>query len=367
MKNTEHEKYMKLCFDLALKGAGHVSPNPLVGALIVKDGEIISAGYHQQYGGLHAERNAIDNARKDLSGSTLYCNFEPCMHTDKQTPPCVPAIISYDIKRVVISNIDPNPKVKGSGIKILKDAGVEVISGVLEEEGRELNRFFFKYMETGLPYITVKIAESSDGKITAAEGTQTWLTGEESKKFVHKQRSFYDAVLIGAGTVNIDNPQLTVREAGGRNPARIIVDGNLNSNIEAKIFNDKESRTIVFCSVYADEKKKSAFIKRGVEIIDFETGSDNRINLLQMMQKISEMRILSLLVEGGGKIFNRFVSQRLFDELFVLQAPANLNGGIDSITIDKMENLYLLSQEKLGDDILTIYKPGNRKYVHGTN
>ena len=364
MTNTIDKKYMRLCFDLSKNGSGSVSPNPLVGAVIVKTGKIISTGYHQRCGEEHAERNAINAADQDITGATLYCNLEPCMHTDKQTPPCVPVIISNGIKRVVISNEDTNPKVNGRGIRILEEAGIEVLSNVLEEEGRELNRFYFKFIETGLPYVTVKMATSLDGKISAAEGIQTWFTGKASKVFVHRQRSIYDAVLVGANTINVDNPRLTVREAKGRNPIRIILDGNLSSQIESEIFNDQESKTLVLCSANADEKRKSGFKIKDIELIEFETGDDNKLDLREVLKKLSVLKITSLFVEGGGQVFMQFISQRLFDEIIVLKAPVILDRGVNTIPINTQDDLFLFHKELLDEDILLNYKLKTVKNVY---
>ncbi len=356
MINTIDEKYIKLCFDLAKGSAGRVSPNPLVGSVIVKDGQIISTGRHQKYGEAHAERNAINSAKQDLTGAALYCNLEPCMHTDKQTPPCVPAIISSGITKVVISNVDSNAKVNGKGIKNLREAGLDVVSGVLEKEGKELNRFFFKYIETGMPYITVKIASSSDGKISAAKGTQTWLTGEESQIFVHQQRAIYDAVLVGANTINVDNPQLSVRKVEGRNPIRIILDGNLSSNVESKVFNDEDCRTLVFCSKLADEKKKNEFVKRKIDLIELEPEKNNVLSIEEIMTRIAKENISSVFIEGGSKIFSQFIARDLFDEIIVLKAPLILKSGVETIDLDAKKNLILYQDQKLGKDIKQIYR-----------
>ncbi len=361
------EKYMHVCFELALKGSGYVSPNPLVGAVIVKDGQIISTGYHQRYGEAHAERNAVIDAKQNISGATLYCNLEPCVHNDKQTPPCVSLIINNGIKKVVISNIDPNPKVNGRGIQKLKDAGIEVVFDVLEQKGKELNRFFFKSIKTGLPYVTVKMAISSDGKITAAEGSQTWLSCEGSIKFVHRQRSIYDAVLVGANTVNIDNPKLTVRNVSGRNPIRIILDGNLNSRIEAEIFKDKSCKTLVFCSANADEKKKNNFMKSGIELIELENGKANELDIRDVLLKLYKLKISSLFVEGGGIVFDQFISQNLFDEIIVLKAPVILQNGINAVPIDTKKDLFLFHKEQLDRDQLRIYKSKTAEHVHGNH
>jgi len=222
-------------------------------------------------------------------------------------------------------------------------------------------------METGFPYVTVKIAASLDGKISAAKGTQTWLTGKESQKFVHAQRSIYDAVLVGANTVNIDDPRLTVRDIDGRNPIRIILDGNLSSGIDSIIFNDKENRTVVLCSATADKKKKRNFAERGIELIEFETGEDNKINLREVIGKLSELKITSLFVEGGGKIFDQFISQHLCDEVIIIKAPITLNSGIETISLDNAEDFYVSAKKRLGEDFLFIYKPKTAKHVYRNN
>lgn len=361
MSNPNDEKYMKQCFELARNGAGHVSPNPLVGCVIVKDDKILSTGYHEKYGSLHAERNAIINAEQDFSGATLYCNLEPCMHTDKQTPPCAQLIISSKIKRVVISNTDPNPKVNGNGVKLLQEAGIEVTTNVLEKEGRELNKFFFTSVEAGFPYVTLKMAVSRDWKITGEKGKQTWFTGGESKKFVHEQRSIYDAVLVGANTVNIDNPLLTVREINGRNPKRIIIDGNLSCNLQSALFDDSSNRNIVFCSTSADEKCKSAFRDKDIILIELEPVRNYLLDLSEVLKKIASLKINSLFVEGGGQIFIQFIEQGLFDELLVLMAPIHLGAGVDVALADETENLELLKETNLGDDILFHYKNKREK------
>lgn len=361
MSNSIDEKYMKQCFELAQNGAGYVSPNPLVGSIIVNDDKILTSGYHEKYGSFHAERNAILNTEQDISGATLYCNLEPCMHTDKQTPPCAQLIISSNIKRVVISTVDPNPKVNGNGIKLLREAGIEVTTNVLEKEGRELNKFFFKSTETGFPYVTLKMAVSSDWKITGEKGKQTWLTGNESKKFVHQQRSIYDAVLVGANTVNIDNPLLTVRDVTGRNPKRIILDGALTANLKAAIFDDSSDRNIVLCSTRADEKRKSAFKDKGILLIELEPVRDSLLDLFEVLKKIASLKINSLFVEGGGQVYTHFIEKELYDELFVLMAPILLEAGVDVAPTNKMDNLELLKKANMGEDILFHYKNKREK------
>jgi diaminohydroxyphosphoribosylaminopyrimidine deaminase/5-amino-6-(5-phosphoribosylamino)uracil reductase len=361
MTNRTHEKYGRQCFELAQKGAGFVSPNPLVGCVIVKDDEIISTGYHPRYGSFHAERNAILNSAKDVSGATLYCNLEPCSHTDKQTPPCAQLIISSNIKQVVISNRDPNPKVNGKGIDLLRRAGIEVITEILEDEGRELNRFYFKTVEAGLPYVTLKVAVSRDWRITGEVGKQTWLTGKESKVLVHSLRSVYDAVLIGANTVNIDNPKLTVREVAGRNPQKIILDGKLSTNLDSALFSNKNERCIVFCSNECEEKRKREFEEAGVTLIELDCNKNFHADINEVLKRISLLNINSVLVEGGAQIFKQFMQSNLFDELIVLMAPIYLEYGVSIKPVEENENLKLINVQKLGTDMLYHYKTTAKK------
>jgi diaminohydroxyphosphoribosylaminopyrimidine deaminase / 5-amino-6-(5-phosphoribosylamino)uracil reductase len=357
MEREDDKHFIERCFKLALLGAGHVSPNPLVGAVIVKDGKIISEGWHEECGKAHAEADAITNAKENLTGATLYCNLEPCCHTNKKTPPCVPKIIESKIKRVVISNIDPNPFVAGKGIEQLRNASIEVTTGALSEEGKELNKFFFKYISKKLPYVTLKVAQSLDGKISEEEGKQTWLTEEESSRFVHSQRATYDAVLVGRGTVNIDNPQLNVRHVNGRNPVRIILDGNLISNIESNCFNNGEAKnTWLFVSKNIENERVDKFAEKGVRIFRFGADNKNVISIKTVLEKLASENISSVLVEGGQKIFSEFVRQNLFDELVILQAPQILGNGLPAFDGINRIPLNLFSVKKLGNDVKYVFK-----------
>ena len=352
----DHSKYIRNCFKLAEKGKGHVSPNPFVGAVLVKNGKVIGKGYHKKYGAAHAEVNAIKNAIENVSGSTLYCNLEPCCHTNKQTPPCVPLIIQKKIKRVVISNPDPNKEVNGKGVKQLRDAGIEVITGILEDEGKELNKFYFKYAAKKLPYITLKVAQSLDGKISKSKNKQTWLTGKEAIKFVHKLRSEYDAVLVGANTIKVDNPLLTVREVKGRNPIRIIIDGKLSIPLNSKVLNNNEpDKTWIFTSQKSKQKKLIQLENKGVKIFSVKPAADGRINLKSVLKVIAKNRINSVLVEGGQEIFSQFFSQKLFDELIVLQSPKILEKGLRGLNRTQLKNLPLIEKNRLGQDIKLVY------------
>ena len=352
----DDEKYLRKCFNLAKRGQGFVSPNPLVGAVLVKKGKVIGKGYHKKYGSHHAEVEAINNAKEDVSGSILYCNLEPCCHSNKQTPPCVPLIIKKKIKRVVLSNLDPNRDVNGKGVLKLRKAGIEVLTGLLREEGEKLNKFYFKCVETKFPYITLKIAQSIDGKITITNNTQTWLTGKQSKKFVHKLRSEYDAVLVGAGTIKSDNPLLNVRKVRGRNPIRIIVDGKLSIPINSVILNSIDpGKTWILTSSAIKLKKRKLLENKRIRIITFSSSKKAELNLKKLLKVLADNKITSILVEGGANIFTQFLKAELYDEVIILQAPILLGKGISSSKLSLVKDLKLLSSEKLGNDIKMIF------------
>ncbi|MCW8813748.1 MAG: bifunctional diaminohydroxyphosphoribosylaminopyrimidine deaminase/5-amino-6-(5-phosphoribosylamino)uracil reductase RibD, partial [Chlorobium sp.] len=354
---SDHSKYIKRCFVLAKKGKGLVAPNPLVGAVIVKNSKVIGEGFHKKHGSAHAEVNAIKKAGKNVIGSTLYCNLEPCCHTNKQTPPCVPLIIEKKIKRVVISNLDPNKEVNGKGVKQLKESGIEVTTGILEDEGKELNKFYFKYAKEKLPYVTVKVAQSTDGKISISKKEQTWLTGKQSIKYVHKLRSEYDAVLVGAGTIKTDNPQLTVREAKDRNPIRVIIDGKLSIPISSKVIECPDPQnTFIFTSKTVSERKAKQLSKKGVRIFRLRTSAKNQISIKSILKVVAKQKITSVLVEGGSEIFNQFVDKNLFDEIIILQSPKILRRGISAFNPKKLRGIQLSSTEKIGKDIKFIYR-----------
>ena len=353
------EYYLKQCLTLARKGKGQVSPNPLVGAILVMNGKIIGQGYHKKFGEAHAEVNAIKNATEDVTGSTLYCNLEPCCHTNKQTPPCVPLIVKSKIKKVVISNLDPNKEVNGKGVKQLRNAGIEVLTGILEKEGIDLNKFYFKSVREKLPFVTLKIAQSLDGKISEAKNKQTWLTGKEAIKFVHKLRSEYDAVLVGANTIKVDDPLLTVREVKGRNPIRIVIDGKLSIPIKSKILNSVDpEQTWIFTSKNSNQKKLRQIKNKGVKVFSVKSSANGRINLKSVLKVIAKNRINSVLVEGGQEIFFQFFNHNLFDELIILQSPKILGNGLSSLDSTDLKKLHPTEIKRLGEDSKIVY--GNK-------
>ncbi|NNG27319.1 MAG: bifunctional diaminohydroxyphosphoribosylaminopyrimidine deaminase/5-amino-6-(5-phosphoribosylamino)uracil reductase RibD [Ignavibacteriaceae bacterium] len=353
------EVFLKRSLELAAKGTGNVSPNPLVGAVVVKNGKVIGEGYHKKYGEAHAEFDALINSTEDAEGATLYCNLEPCCHTKKQTPPCVPLIKSKGISKVVFSNLDPNPDVNGEGIKQLQDNGIEVLTDLLKEEGKELNKFYFNYVKKKIPYIIIKVAQSIDGKISKSKNEQIWLTGEESNRFVHQLRAVHDAVMVGANTIAIDNPQLTVRNVAGRNPKRIILDGKLNINLNANVLISEDvENTWILTSKNSDKEKINKITGKGARVFQFKTDADERLNLKDVLQKLGEEKITSLFVEGGADVFAQFIDGKYFDEIIILQAPITLGEGVNGIPTSSLNHLKKNSSEKIGKDLKLVFKKG---------
>lgn len=334
MNIAEHEYFMKLCLDLAKKGSGCVSPNPLVGAVVVKQGKILGTGYHKKFGGPHAEVFAINKAGKEAKDSDLYINLEPCSHHGK-TPPCVDLIIEKKIKRVIIANRDPNPLVNGKGVKKLKEAGIEVIEDVLKSEGENINEAFFKYIKDNIPFVVLKIAQTIDGKIADYKGKSRWISNVKSQKLVHKLRSEYDAVLVGANTVRLDNPELIVRMVKGRNPARVILDGNLTLNHKYKVFSNLDkSTTYLVTSRFAfmkHKRKVKRLIKAGVKFIILSS-KNPRLNLKTVLKKLAQLNIASLLVEGGSVIFTQFLEKKLADKIYIIISSKILGNGVPCIS-----------------------------------
>lgn len=358
------ESYIKLTLELAKKGIGNVSPNPLVGAVIIKNDRIIGAGYHEKFGSNHAEVNAILNAKESVEGSTLVVNLEPCSHHGK-TPPCADRIIESKIKKVVIGSVDPNPLVAGNGIKKLKEAGIEVVQNVLNNECIELNKFFFKFISKGLPYVTLKIAQTIDSKIADKKYNSKWITSAESRTFVHNLRTEYDAVLIGSNTVKEDNPSLTVRHVEGRNPKRIILDTNLSLSTKYQIFKSANIGEVILLTSKESKnkvKKLEKFDQLGVKVIFCKTNSDGKILLKSALKKIAKENIISVMVEGGSKVFSSFIIEKLFDELIVFVGPKLIGEGICSIndigikSIKHPYKLHLKDLQMIGGDAMLNYR-----------
>jgi diaminohydroxyphosphoribosylaminopyrimidine deaminase/5-amino-6-(5-phosphoribosylamino)uracil reductase len=355
--------YMRRAMELARKGAGYTSPNPLVGAVIVKDGTIIGEGYHGKYGGRHAEAEAIDAASRSVEGASMFCNLEPCCHThpNKHQPPCTGRLIREKIARVVISNIDPNPRVDGRGVDLLREAGVKVEVGLLADEGAALNEGYFKYVTTGIPFVTVKIAQSLDGRIATRNGDSRWITDREARRRVHEMRSASDAVLVGIGTVKVDDPSLSVRQVPGRDPVRIIMDSRLSIPLGARVVSDEDARrTVIVTTKHAGREKMAALLDRGVEVWTATPDENGYPNLDETLKLLGRRKIVSLLVEGGGRIFTSFIRQRLFDKLVVFIGPLLIGSGVDALRelgTDNLEQSLRLQQvcmEQLGEQVLFV-------------
>lgn len=292
------ENYMKMAIALAKKGIGKVSPNPLVGAVIVKDHAVIGEGYHEKYGTLHAERNALKNCKVSPSGATMYVTLEPCCHYGK-TPPCTEAIIENGIKKVVIGALDPNEKVAGKGIDILRKAGIVVEIGILEKECLALNAIFFHYITQKTPYVLMKYAMTMDGKIATTTGKSRWITNEQSRAYVHQMRNQYTAIMVGIGTVLADNPDLTCRMENGNHPIRIVCDSTLKTPLDSRLVaTAKEVKTLI-ATTNTDENLHQKYEMQGVEIV-ITSADHGKVNLKELMQILGEKGIDSILLEGGA-------------------------------------------------------------------
>ncbi len=316
---------MSLALELAEKGRGKVEPNPMVGAVLVKNGEIVGKGYHQVFGGHHAEINAINEAGTNCTEATLYVSMEPCAHYGK-TAPCVDAIIKAGITKVVISVTDPNPITSGKGIQKLKAAGIEVGIGVMESQAKRLNAPFFKLMQKGFPYVIVKWAMSIDGKIATYTGDSKWITSEESREYVHKIRGQMDGILVGINSVLRDDPLLTCRIKGGRNPKRIIIDSNASLPLNSRIVNTiNEGEVIVAVNENARQKQVEMLEKLGCKIIQ-TNGINDRVDLNELFKRLGAMNLTNILVEGGGSVITSMLEERLVDKLMVFIAPIVIGG-----------------------------------------
>ena len=337
-----HEYFIEKCISLARKGILNVSPNPMVGCVIVNDGEIVGEGYHKEYGKNHAEVNAINSVKDKsvLKNSILYVNLEPCCHHGK-TPPCTDIIIKYNIPKVVIGCIDTFSKVSGQGIKKLKNNSVEVIYGVLEKDCIELNKRFFCYHIKKRPYIILKWAKSKDNFIAPINQEKSfWMTSDESKKLVHNWRAEEDAILVGRKTVVADNPSLTVRECEGKNPIRIVIDKELSLNEKSNVFDD-QAETIVFNNI------KTAIIDK----ITYLKADFNNLNQ-DILKQLYNRDILSLIIEGGAFTINSFIENGLYDEIRVFTTNKVLENGIKSPNIPEIKNSKKIT---INNDKLEIY------------
>jgi len=319
---------MRLAIRLAKRAEGMTSPNPLVGAVIVRRGKVVGSGYHRKAGLPHAEVNALGRAGRDARGATLYVTLEPCDHFGR-TPPCTDAIIKSGIKRVVAAMKDPNPVNNGKGIKKLRRHGIEVTVGLMEEESRLMNRPYLKFITEKMPYVTIKIAETLDGKIATRTGDSRWITSDSARRYVHRLRGSADAVMVGAGTVVRDDPLLTARIPGSRQPVRVVVDSRLRVPLNSKIFSGMKRSPVIIATTKKGKAAKR-FEGAGARLI-FTRIKAGRVDIRDLLERLAGMGITSLMVEGGGELVAGFLEEGLADRVLFFIAP-RIIGGRDAVT-----------------------------------
>lgn len=319
----DHEFYMDLALSNAQAMKGQTDPNPLVGSVIVNDNRIVGIGSHLKAGEPHAEIHALRMAGEMARGGTIYVTLEPCSHYGR-TGPCALAIIEAGLQRAVIATVDPNPLVAGNGVKMLEDAGIEVVVGVRQEEARKLNEVFNKFIVKKRPFITLKAASTLDGKIATHSLDSKWITSEDARRDVHQLRSENTAILVGVGTVIADDPELTARIPNGRNPVRIVLDSSLRIPLDAKLVTDHLADTWIFTKQHVDADKRTALERLGVSI--FETSGQERVDLNDVVRMLGEKSVSSLFIEGGGMVNAAFLENGLIDKVVLYFAPKLIGG-----------------------------------------
>ena len=354
------EFFMRLALEEAAKGLGRTSPNPVVGAVLVKGGRIIARGYHRRAGTAHAEVVALEAAGAKARGADLYTTLEPCDHYGR-TPPCSQAVLDAGVRRVFVGSSDPNPKVNGKGVARLRRAGVEVVTGVLKEEADKLNGPFFKAVSTGLSYVTLKAAVTLDGKLATATGDSRWVTGEQARAWVHRLRNQVDVILVGATTVERDNPQLTTRlaEGGGKDPVRVVVDSHLRLSPKLTVFTQRSpARTVVATLEDPAGRKARRFFAAGSEVWQMP-GKRGRVDLEALMRRLAKEGLNHVLVEGGAEMYGSFLRESLADELLLFVAPKLIgseglswSGSLGVKQMGRALTVGKLSFEQVGEDLL---------------
>ncbi|MBR4626156.1 MAG: bifunctional diaminohydroxyphosphoribosylaminopyrimidine deaminase/5-amino-6-(5-phosphoribosylamino)uracil reductase RibD [Ruminococcus sp.] len=369
-----HEDYMRKALELAVKGMGFTSPNPMVGAVIVRDGAVIGQGWHKKYGSLHAERDAFafcDENGIDCTGADMYVTLEPCCHHGKQ-PPCTEAVISHGIKRVFIGSADPNPLVAGKGVQQLRDAGIEVTENILRGECDAINEIFFRYITTKRPFVTMKYAMTMDGKIACRTGESKWITGEAARENVQRERLRHSAIMAGIGTVLADDPLLTCRLEGGRDPVRIICDSSLRIPMESNIVRTAGKVSTVIATVSADAERISALEKSGCKVI-VTAEKDGRVDLCDLMRILGEdMKIDSILLEGGAFLNWSALRAGIVNKVQAYIAPKIFGGEaakspVDGPGVPSPSDAFMLEDNNIvrfGNDIMI---ESRVRYVHGNS
>ena len=355
------EKYMRLAMQLAGNAIGRTSPNPLVGAVIVKDNRVVGCGWHRKAGTPHAEVHALNQAGELAQGADVYVTLEPCAHYGK-TPPCAKALVEAKVKNVYGGLLDVNPKVAGKGFKILEDAGIHVEYGFLQDELRKQNEVFFKWIEHKKPFIVLKAAMTLDGKIATATGQSKWITNETSRAYGYKLRDIYDGIMVGINTVIEDNPMLTARVDGGKNPIRIVVDSSLKIDINANVVQDKSAKTIIATTDKADKDKILKLQAQDVDVIVVDKDENDKVDIEKLLDILGQKNICSILVEGGATLSGSFVAKKLVDKVYFFIAPKIIGGkeaktpvaGTGILNLQEALTLKDIQIEKLEEDILII-------------
>ena len=355
------EKHMRLAMQLAGNAIGRTSPNPLVGAVIVKDNRVVGCGWHRKAGTPHAEVHALNQAGELAQGADVYVTLEPCAHYGK-TPPCAKALVEAKVKNVYGGLLDVNPKVAGKGFKILEDAGIHVEYGFLQDELRKQNEVFFKWIEHKKPFVVLKAAMTLDGKIATATGQSKWITNETSRAYGYKLRDIYDGIMVGINTVIEDNPMLTARVDGGKNPIRIVVDSSLKIDINANVVQDKSAKTIVATTDKADKDKILKLQAQDVDVIVVDKDENDKVDIEKLLDILGQQNICSILVEGGATLSGSFVAKKLVDKVYFFIAPKIVGGkeaktpvaGTGILNLQEALALKDIQIEKLEEDILII-------------
>ena len=356
MEENINKKYMRMAIELAKKGAGGVNPNPMVGAVVVKNGEVIGRGYHKFFGGSHAEVYALEEAGKEAEGATIYVTLEPCSHYGK-TPPCAKKIIDMGIKKCFIGSSDPNPKVAGKGVAMLKEAGIEVVENVLKEECDEINQVFFKYIKTKIPYLFVKCGITLDGKIALSNGISKWITNSISREKVQYYRNKFMGIMVGINTVLTDNPSLTARIENGVNPFRIIVDPNLQIDENCKVVkNNEDEKTVIITSqknLFTEDAENTE-----IQIKQKRLAEENKVKFIfidgekfsfrKMLEEIGKIGIDSILLEGGETLISLAFEENVIDggEIFIankILGDSSAKPFISGFVREKMEEAVQLT------------------------
>lgn len=355
------EKYMRLAMQLAGNAIGRTSPNPLVGAVIVKDNRVVGCGWHRKAGTPHAEVHALNQAGELAQGADVYVTLEPCAHYGK-TPPCAKALVEAKVKNVYGGLLDVNPKVAGKGFKILEDAGIHVEYGFLQDELRKQNEVFFKWIEHKKPFVVLKAAMTLDGKIATATGQSKWITNETSRAYGYKLRDIYDGIMVGINTVIEDNPMLTARVDGGKNPIRIVVDSSLKIDINVNVVQDKSAKTIVATTDKADKDKILKLQAQDVDVIVVDKDENDKVDIEKLLDILGQQNICSILVEGGATLSGSFVAKKLVDKVYFFIAPKIIGGkeaktpvaGTGILNLQEVLALKDIQIGKLEEDILII-------------